>query len=160
MPLFRRESDAPILVDAPDPADQPATLRRTVLNANRFINQNSGKLPGEAVVAARQLTDTLREIIDTSDVRDLDIYAVVSVKGILNDYLPTTVKGFLALDPSQVQVARPSGRTPTDSLLEQIESLQVAAEKILVAARSQDADALMSQGNFLRTKYSGSDLDL
>jgi hypothetical protein len=160
MPLFRRESDAPILVDAPDPADQPATLRQTVLSANRFLNQNSGRLPGEAVVAARMLTDTLRDIIDTSDVRELDIHAVVSVKGILNDYLPTTLKAFLALDPAQVQLARPSGRTPTDSLLEQIGSLQEAAGKILVAARAQDADALMSQGNFLRTKYSGSDLDL
>ena len=55
---------------------------------------------------------------------------------------------------------RPSGRTPADSLLEQIDSLQTAADAILVAARAQDADALMTQGNFLRTKYSGSDLDL
>ena len=160
MALFRRESDAPAILDVPDPTDDPATLRQTVSRANRFINHYSGRLPGEAVVASRKLTDTLREIIDTSDVRELDIHAVLSVKGMLNDYLPTTLKSFLALDPSQLDAARPSGRTPADSLLEQIDSLQTAADAILVAARAQDADALMTQGNFLRTKYSGSDLDL
>jgi hypothetical protein len=31
---------------------------------------------------------------------------------------------------------------------------------LLDAARAHDADALLSQGSFLRTKFSGSDLDL
>ena len=32
--------------------------------------------------------------------------------------------------------------------------------RVLAAARSQDADALTTQGNFLRTKFTRSDLDL
>ncbi len=38
--------------------------------------------------------------------------------------------------------------------------LQLSADAVLDAARNQDVDALMSQGTFLRTKFSGSDLDL
>ena len=37
---------------------------------------------------------------------------------------------------------------------------QTSASQVLVAARNQDVDALMTQGTFLRTKYSRSDLDL
>jgi hypothetical protein len=146
--------------DAPSPDDAPAALRQRVFDLNRYINSNAGKLPAASVVNARQVTDTLREVIDTSNVRPLDIYAVVSVKGILNDYLPTTLQSFLALDPNILNVARGSGRTPVQSLQEQIDSLWDAAANVLDAAKAQDADALMTQGNFLRTKFSGSDLDL
>ena len=44
--------------------------------------------------------------------------------------------------------------------MEQLDSLQPSADAVLVAAREQDVDALVSQGNFLRTKFTGSDLDL
>lgn len=127
---------------------------------NRMINQNSGRLPGRAVVAGRRITDTLRDVIDTSAVRPLDVYAVVSVKATLEDYLPTTLRRYLALDDSAVDTARPTGRTPRESLFEQLEALQLSADAVLDAARNQDADALLSQGTFLRTKFSGSDLDL
>jgi hypothetical protein len=143
-----------------DAGDSPEELRRTLFGLNRFINQNSGKLPGVAVVNARRLTDTLREVVDTSEVRPLDVYAVVSLKAALHDYLPTTLQRYLALDPDVLDVPRQSGRTPTGSLLEQLQSLQTSADAVLVAARNQDVDALLTQGNFLRTKFSGSDLDL
>ncbi len=55
---------------------------------------------------------------------------------------------------------RPSGRTPVQSLAEQLEALLDAAADLLSATQAQDADALLSQGSFLRTKFSGSDLDL
>ncbi|MEO6700406.1 MAG: hypothetical protein ABI140_10305 [Jatrophihabitantaceae bacterium] len=144
----------------PEVSDSPEELRRTLFGLNRFINQNSGKLPGVAVVNARRLTDTLREVIDTSEVRPLDVYAVVSLQGTLHDYLPTTLHRYLALDDEVREMPRQSGRTPTASLLEQLESLQSSADAVLVAARNQDVDALLTQGNFLRTKFSGSDLDL
>jgi hypothetical protein len=57
-------------------------------------------------------------------------------------------------------VRRRSRETPTESLLEQIDVLHSAAAAVLLAAHEQDADALMTQGRFLATKFSGSDLDL
>jgi hypothetical protein len=165
MTWFRRGQDAhgpggkPAAAPAPDP-DSPYELYRVLFALNRFINQSSGRLPGEAVVDARRVTDSLREIIDTSEVRPLDVYAVVSVRASMDDYLPTTLRSYLAVDPQLRDQARASGRTPRQSLLEQLEALQSSADQVLVAARDQDVDALLTQGNFLRTKFSGSDLDL
>ena len=150
----------PPAADPHTDGDDPATLRSNLAQLNRFINQNSGRLPGESVVTARRVTDVLREVVDTSEIRPLDIYAVISVKGILQDYLPTTLRSFLALDQAQLTVPRPSGRTPVQSLHEQLEALLDAATSLLFATQAQDADALLSQGSFLRTKFSGSDLDL
>ncbi len=163
MTWFRRAFAVPPPMAASEPepdGDDPATLRKTMSELNRFLNQNSGQLPGESVVTARRVTDVLREVIDTSEIRPLDIYAVISVKGMLQDYLPTTLRSFLALDDAQLSVARPSGRSPIASLQEQLEALLDAASGLLSATRAQDADALLSQGSFLRTKFSKSDLDL
>jgi hypothetical protein len=155
---LREEPPPPQL--GPDPEDRPAALLWALHQLIGFINQNAGRLPLEAVVAARRVTDTVREIIDTAEGDQLDIYAVVSVKGIVNDYLPTTLRAYLALDPAIVATPRPSGRTPAESLLEQVDALWLGAADVLAAARAQDADELVSQGNFLRTKFTGSDLDL
>lgn len=143
-----------------DPGASPDALLARVTQLNAFINANAGRLPAAAVVAARHLTDTLREVIDTSEVHSLDVYAVITVKGTLGDYLPTTLGSYLAIDRDLRDTPRGAGWTPTQSLLEQIDDLQTSASATLVAVRNQDADALMTQGNFLRTKFSRSDLDL
>ncbi|MCW2644711.1 MAG: hypothetical protein QOF87_727 [Pseudonocardiales bacterium] len=160
MALFRRREAQPAPPAEAEPDDSPDALRRALTQLVAFINQNAGKLPGESVVAARQVTDTVRDVIDTSNDGELDVYAIISVKGIVNDYLPTTLRTYLALDPQVVDVRRPTGRTPKESLLDQIISLWAGAADVLTAAQAKDADALVSQGNFLQTKFTGSDLDL
>lgn len=140
--------------------DSPAALRRAMDEVDRFVNRSSGRLPASAVVGARQITDLLRDVVDTTEVRPLDVYAVVSVKGIVTDYLPTTLRTYLAIDPSLHDTPRASGHTPAQSLLEQIDALRTSAAATLEATHAQDADALMTQGSFLRTKFSRSDLDL
>jgi hypothetical protein len=159
--VFRRRREGPPadVVPAPDPTDSPLALSQTLLQLNRFINQSAGRLPGIAVVHARWITDILQAIVDTSEIRPLEIHALLSLKGIMNDYLPTTLRSFLAVD--QHLLDQPlAGQTPTQRLLDQLDLLHASAERVLVAVQSQDADALITQGNFLRTKFTGSDLDL
>jgi len=124
------------------------------------INSNAGHLPPEAVVVARRVLDAVREVIDTSSERELDMRAIVALRGILEDYLPTTLKTYLALDPGIVGVRQVSGRTPAELVVEQLETLWESATDMLEATRAHDADALQTQGSFLRTKFSRSDLDL
>jgi hypothetical protein len=143
-----------------DSDDSPAALRTALWRTVRFINASSGRLPAEAVVAARRITDTLAEIIDTSELRPLDVYVVISTKATMDDYLPTTLRSYLAVDPSLRERLRADGGTPAESLLDQLAVLQDSASAVLQAAHSQDVDVLISQGNFLRTKFSGSDLEL
>jgi hypothetical protein len=146
--------------DANDPEDAPEALLRHLFELTQEVNKAAGRLPVEAVVVARRVLDTVREIVGTSAERELDIHAVVAVRGILGDYLPTTLHTFLALDPATVDVARPSGRTPAQSLIEQLDALWSSATDLLHANQAHDADALLSQGSFLRTKFTRSDLDL
>ena len=156
-----REPDSGVAgLDGKDPADAPDKLLEKQWQLVRFINANSGKLPVEAVVYARGITDTIRGVIDTASDRDLDIYAVVSINGIVDDYLPTTLRAYLNLEPSLTDRPGPSGKTPRAALREQLDSLSSAADDLLQAAQSHDVDAMFTQGNFLKTKFSRSDLDL
>ena len=158
---FRRLHDEPPPAAQPEQDDDsPDALRRRLWELVRFVNGSAGKLPVEAVVVARQVTDTVREVIETSGERELDVYAVVSINGIVGDYLPTTLRTYLNLDPSLTDQVGPSGRTPRAALREQLDALLGAARELLHATRAHDVDALFSQGNFLRTKFTGSDLDL
>jgi hypothetical protein len=158
--LFHRSPHSASAAPASPESDSPAALRSALTTLNRFVNASAGRLPVEAVVAARRIGDVLDEVLDTAELRPLDVYAVLSVKGIITDYLPTTLRSYLAVDDSLVDVPRPTGRTPRQSLLEQLDTLESGAVTVLEATQAQDADTLMTQGNFLRTKYSGSDLDL
>jgi hypothetical protein len=159
---FRRSSERARAELAPqeDPKDKPEALLASLFELVHTVNSNAGKLPAEGVVVTRRVLDVVREVIETSSDRDLDVRAIVAVRGILEDYLPTTLRTYLAIDPSVVDQPRPSGRTPAQSFIEQLELLWVSATDLLDAARAHDADALLSQGSFLRTKFSGSDLDL
>jgi hypothetical protein len=155
---LRRTHEA-VAPDGPDPADAPDALLRTLFDRNAEINKNAGRLPIEAIVIGKRVLDAVREVVDTSADRELDVRAVVSLRGILEDYLPTTLHAYLALDPATVDTARPSGKSASQSVIEQLETLWESADDLLVATRAHDADALTTQGSFLRTKFSRSDLD-
>ena len=163
MTWFRRlRDDAPSAPPPPasDSDDSPDALRLRLWELVQFINRSAGKLPVEAVVAARETTDTIREVIETSNDGELDVYAIVSINGIVRDYLPTTLRSYLALDPELTERVGPSGRTPRAALREQLEALAAGAADLLEAAHAHDVDALFTQGSFLRTKFTRSDLDL
>jgi hypothetical protein len=143
-----------------DPKDKPDALLASMFALTHEVNASAGRSPVEGVVVARRVLDVVREVIETSAERELDVHAVVSIRSMLEDYLPTTLRAYLAIDPSVVDQVRPSGRTPSQSFIEQLDVLWASAMDLLEAARAHDADALLSQGSFLRTKFSGSDLDL
>jgi len=159
--LFRRGRESPPGQPPPqEDEDSPDKLRLRLWELIQLINRSAGKLPVEAVVVSRQITDTIREVIDTSSDHALDVYAVVQINGIVNDYLPTTLRRYVSLDPALADQPGPTGRTPRAALREQLDALRGAAEEMLDATRQHDVNALFSQGSFLRTKFTRSDLDL
>lgn len=144
---------------AADP-DAPDALLRRLWEVVQFLNRSGGSLPVEALVLGRRITDTLREVIDTAGERTLEAHAVAQLNGVIGDYLPTTLRTYLALDPGVVERPLPTGRTPRAALREQLDALLEAATDLLAATKAHDVDALLSQGAFLRTKFTRSDLDL
>jgi hypothetical protein len=116
MTWFRRGRDESPPPEPEQDEDAPEKLRLRLWELVQFINRSAGGLPIEAVVLSRQVTDTIREVIETSADRALDVYAVVQVNGIVNDYLPTTLRAYLNLDPAVTEQPGPSGRTPRSAL--------------------------------------------
>jgi len=159
---FRRGSGPPATDRPvePDPDDDPAALGVALVELTRYINRQGGQLPTAAVVKARWVVDTLQETLGTADTRPLDVYALLTVRNTARDYLPTTLRNYLALGGGALGVPTASGRTAVDLLLEQLDTLQESAVRTLTAVRAQDANALAAQGAFLSTKFSRSDLDL
>ena len=154
--------------ESPDPSasatsarrDDPQALEASLQALVDLVNVNAGQLPTRAVVDARRLTDTLGEIVDTASTRPLDTYAVISLRSTMEDYLPTTLRRYLALDPAHRAVLGADGLSADEALRQQIEVLQQSVSASLQAVRQHDAQALMIQGSFLETRFSGSDLDL
>lgn len=156
---FRRASN-PGPTERPDP-DSPQVLASDLAELVRMINRNSGRLPAAAVVAARGVTDVVGEILEClADDAVPDIQSVLAVRGIVRDYLPTTLRGFLALELAPTEMSSPAAHHPTAQLDEQLSNLWAGATEVLTATRARDADNLVTQGNFLRTKFTRSDLDL
>ncbi|MBF4162667.1 hypothetical protein [Nocardioides acrostichi] len=162
MALFRRSTPepAPSLAGQPDAEDKPDRLRRHASEAVTTINRASGELPTYSCVQALHLVDLLTEVIDLSDTRALDIHAAITVRRTLSEYLPDTIAAFRKIPATARHEARPSGRTPVTALEESLSAMQQAARETLLAAQNHDVDALMTQGAFLTTKFSRSDLDL
>ena len=161
--LFGRQQNQQGPRPASHPAevpDSPTALAAELFRLNRFINASAGQLPAEGVVAARRITDTVGSVLYSTRDRDLDIQARVALNGILRDYLPTTLRTFLALDPASRNQPRTGGKTPTAALEEQLQFLLGSATEVLTAVRNDDANALVAQGSFLRTKFARSELDL
>jgi len=140
--------------------DSPTALAAELFRVNRFINSSAGQLPTGSVVLSRRITDTVGDVLHATRDRELDIQARVSLNGILRDYLPTTLRTDLALDPSTRDHPGRSGKSPTDALSEQLDFLLDSASEVLAAVRNDDANALLAQGSFLRTKFARSELDL
>ena len=161
--LFGRQEteQAPRASQVTEVPDSSSALAAELFRVNRFINSAAGQLPGEGVVAARRITDTVGTVLHATRDRDPDIHARVSLNGILRDYMPTTLRTFLALDPAtRNQPARHGAKTPTAALEEQLDFLLDSATEVLTAVRNDDANALVAQGSFLRTKFGRSELDL
>lgn len=157
---FRRTQSVvtPAIGHEPDsPEELAAALKRLVDR----INRSSGRMPIAAVVAALDVTDIVDQLLATT-LDDLapDVEVILVVRGIVRDYLPTTLERYLALDPRTVNRLLVSGQRPSAQLGTQLAQLARAAADVLGATLARDADALVSQGNFLRTKFTRSDLDL
>jgi hypothetical protein len=143
----------PEIIEPPASEPEPPSVDEL----DRFINRSAGQLPGWAVVQARWITDTLRAILGTTD---LEVTTLLLVDGTAGDYLPTTLRAYLAVDEGLRTQPRRDGRTPQQHLRAQLGDLHTAATTALAAVRDRDVDAMTTQSNFLKTKFSRSDLDL
>jgi hypothetical protein len=166
--LFNRKND-----DAPRPAPeaprpQPIVsqgpfgermlkeLEKTRWNARRA----GGRLPVAALPQLGRIEDVLLPMLDHLSRNPPSVDEEIAVQAMVTDYLPTSINAYIGLNAQFAQMPGPDGRTPGDDLLEQLVTLEVAAHDLSRAVYAHDAEQLQTQGRFLSTKFSGSDLAL
>lgn len=160
---FRRDPPPPEAPEEPAPPATPFGERMAAeLERIRWRARGAGgALPVAALPRLGQIEDVLgplvAHLVDDPPTVDEEI----AVEAMLTDYLPTTLNAYIGLNRQVATVPRASdGRTPGDDLLDQLATLEAAAHELSFAVYAHDAEQLATQGRFLSTKFSRSDLDL
>ncbi len=82
---------------------------------------------------------------------DYDLHVV---KQTVTDYLPQMLTTYLELPPVFARMHKMrNGKTSQEMLIEQLTILNEQIEQILISVNSKDAEALIAQGEFLKSKF-------
>lgn len=85
-------------------------------------------------------------------------YDLHVVKQTVTDYLPEMLTTYLELPPAFARMHKMrNGKTSQEVLIEQLTLLNDQIEQILISVNSKDADALIAQGEFLKSKFANDD---
>ena len=86
---------------------------------------------------------------------DYDLHVV---KQTVTDYLPEMLTTYLELPSAFARMHKMrNGKTSQEVLIEQLTLLNEQIEQILISVNSKDADALIAQGEFLKSKFANDD---
>ena len=81
-------------------------------------------------------------------------YDLHVVKQTVTDYLPQMLTTYLELPPAFARMHKMrNGKTSQEILIEQLTLLNDQIEQILISVNSKDADALIAQGEILKSKF-------
>lgn len=159
--LFGRDRDPQ---PPPGPSAAPKPFAERMLEkmgeTSWAARRGGGRLPVEVLPQLGRIEDVVYPFLDYVKTNPLNVDEEIAVEQIVGDYLPTTISAFLAIDPRIASHPRADGRTAGDDVIEQLETLETAIQDVTKAVYAHDAQELAVQGRFLRTKFSGSDLNL
>jgi hypothetical protein len=135
--------------------DDGAHLAESV---ERLIEQTRHQLPAEALKTLQAIPAVLQVLAPrlsvTGDSPMLAPDQVQTVIGAVTRDLPQTVAGYVRLPPAFANLhPLAHGKTAKDLLNEQLQLLKNQLDKIAEAAFRDDADALVSNGQYLKEKF-------
>jgi hypothetical protein len=132
--------------------------QRLVEGVEQLISQTAKQLPADALLVLQSIPQVLQSLmprltgINNSPMLPPD--QVQTVIGAITRDLPQTIAGYLRL-PTAFANLHPvqSGKTAKDLLTEQLQLLKDQLDKIAEAAFRDDADALVTNGDYLKEKF-------
>lgn len=131
---------------------QAIDLATTAWTVHQRIDAAYAELGPFATVMARRVLDGVEAVLKQAGGESgLDIRAKVTLERLLTDYLPTTLRSYARVR------SEPGARPEVER---QLVHLATAVEETLVAVRDNNLQDLQVQGDFLDTKFNGSDLRL
>ena len=132
--------------------------QRLADSVEQLISQTRHKLPAEALHILQSIPQVLQVLaprlsgLGNSPMLPPD--QVQTVIGAVTRDLPQTVAGYLRLPPAFANLhPLERGKTAKDLLNEQLQLLKNQLDKIAEAAFRDDADALVTNGQYLKEKF-------
>lgn len=129
-----------------------------VQKVRKLVDRVQSGLPAETIVPLRSIESTLSELLprlkelcDRGIISPKDSFTVTET---VRRYLPDTLIAYLRLPRFYAQVqALADGRTASQTLLEQLEMLDIYLKEITASAFEGDAEKLLTNGQFLQNKF-------
>lgn len=132
----------------------PDELSTALTWVSSQAKQNKHRLPGDTYVTILETCQMLDSVVDAESRQPSgDARFEYELEAMVREYLPTVLRGFLAIPPSMVDNRQPNGRTPNEELVEQLRLLLGQAETLHSTRHSQTSADLTSTGNFLRERF-------
>jgi len=125
----------------------------------KLVESVARGLPKDALDTLRSIEETLSELLprlhelrDRGIISAKDSFIVVET---VRRYLPDTLGAYLRLPRFYAQMqALADGRTASQTLLDQLRVLDTSLKDVAKSAYAGDAETLVSNGQFLRDKFS------
>jgi hypothetical protein len=125
----------------------------------KLVDSVAGGLPKDALDRLRSIQATLSELLPRlPELRDRGIISArdsFTVVESIRRYLPDTLAAYLRLPKFYAQMQTlADGRTASQTLLDQLSVLDTSLKDVAASAFAGDAETLITNGEFLRNKFS------
>lgn len=116
--------------------------------------RNKQRLPSESYIAILEIAQELDALIDAErKSASNDASYEYELEAMATKYLPSVLKGYLAVPPAMIEQVQPNGKTPNTELIEQLDLL-AGQSNVLYSNRYSNTTAdLSTTGNFLRERF-------
>ncbi|NOQ36873.1 MAG: hypothetical protein GQ569_13425 [Methylococcaceae bacterium] len=120
-----------------------------------LVREFKKEIPAAAFKKIINIKENLRLLSAQLDNRELSDYDLHIVKQTIIDYLPTTLESYQEVASDSVKKGKlENGKSSQEVLMEQLEILDEQIKKVVMNVNSSNADSLIVQGNFLKSKFS------
>jgi hypothetical protein len=118
------------------------------------VQMTSGRLPSDIQVRVTEIRREVIELLPRTAAFPLGSEDLYVIERTATDYLPATLRAYLALPEDSTTTELPHvGKTPLQLLREQVQLLDDRLDEITEAVRTQDADQLVANGRFLEERF-------
>ena len=119
-----------------------------------LIKKISKRVAQPELTKVINIKDNILMLLPRLDEMNAGHYDLHVVKQTVTDYLPEMLTTYLELPPAFARMHKMrNGKTSQEVLIEQLSILNEQIEKIIISVNSKDADALIAQGEFLKSKF-------
>ncbi len=145
---------SPVLSDSL-PATHELSVRDLQIRLENLIKKISKRLSQAELDKVNAIKENIVLLLPHLEEMNVGAYDLHIVKQTVLDYLPKMLTTYVELPPAFARMHKMrNGKTAQEVLFEQLSLLDVQINQIVMSVNSQDAEALIAQGEFLKSKFS------